>query len=136
MYIFLNNMYTFTQIKISNMYHAKWSAVVSMAICWNWCFSGNLPASFQDCFARRIWESSSKYIILLFLLSKTFSAVQENSDQIWKYERYNLVFEYHKHTGVVPPFPLLSQIWLLTLYIYSKFTIKENKPLKKLGKVL
>ena len=35
-------MYTFTQIKISNMYHAKWSADVSMAICWNWCFFGIL----------------------------------------------------------------------------------------------
>lgn len=67
------------------------------------------------------------WLLNCFLFSNTFSDVQEKSDQIWKYERYNLVIEYHNRPGLVPPFILLSHIWLLLQYIHRKCTNKENK---------
>lgn len=98
-------------------------------------FSIKLPVKFQDCFVNSILESSSKYIILTFPRSKTLLAVQKDSERMWKYERYSLVFEYHNHLHMVPPFALISYIWQLVVYIYSKCTKKENQPLKSLSKL-
>lgn len=78
----------------------------------------------------------SHWLINCFLFSNTFSAVQEKSDQIWKFERYKLVIEYHNRPSLVPPFILLSHIWLLLKYIHRKYTNKENKSAQNLRKLL
>lgn len=44
--------------------------------------------------------------------SYTFSKVQENSDTHWKFQRYNLIVEYHSRPCLAPPFLIISHIHL------------------------
>ena len=75
------------------------------------------------------WDSPFFLItyVAIYISSNTFSEVQEKSDQIWKYERYDLVIEYYNRPGLIPPFILLAHIWSLLTYIY-KSCFKETKP--------
>ena len=57
-----------------------------------------------------------KNTFLLFS-SNTFEEVQKKSDQVWKYERYDLVIEYHNRPGLVPPFMILAHVWSMVTYI-------------------
>ncbi|KAG5283184.1 hypothetical protein AALO_G00039250 [Alosa alosa] len=45
--------------------------------------------------------------------SQAFHAVQENSDTFWKFERYELIKEFHSRPAPPPPFILLSHLYLL-----------------------
>ncbi|XP_029014780.1 transient receptor potential cation channel subfamily M member 4-like isoform X2 [Betta splendens] len=51
--------------------------------------------------------------LLIAMFSYTFSKVQENSDIYWKFQRYNLIVEYHSRPSLAPPFIILSHIHLL-----------------------
>uniref|UniRef100_A0A8C9SF99 Transient receptor potential cation channel subfamily M member 4 n=1 Tax=Scleropages formosus TaxID=113540 RepID=A0A8C9SF99_SCLFO len=51
--------------------------------------------------------------LLIAMFSYTFSKVQEHSDIYWKFQRYNLIAEYHSRPSLAPPFILLSHINLL-----------------------
>ncbi|MBN3316044.1 TRPM4 protein, partial [Atractosteus spatula] len=51
--------------------------------------------------------------LLIAMFSYTFSKVQGNSDIYWKFQRYNLIVEYHNRPALAPPFILLSHINLL-----------------------
>ncbi|KAK6311332.1 hypothetical protein J4Q44_G00169960 [Coregonus suidteri] len=42
----------------------------------------------------------------------TFSEVQEHSDNYWKFQRYNLIVEYHSRPCLAPPFILISHLHL------------------------
>lgn len=44
------------------------------------------------------------------LRSHTFSEVQANSDIYWKFQRYNLIVQYHSRPSLAPPFIILSHI--------------------------
>lgn len=44
--------------------------------------------------------------------SYTFSKVQEHSDTHWKFQRYNLIAEYHSRPCLAPPFIILSHLHL------------------------
>ncbi|XP_067830631.1 transient receptor potential cation channel subfamily M member 4-like isoform X2 [Heptranchias perlo] len=48
--------------------------------------------------------------LLIAMFSYTFSKVQENSDIYWKFQRYNLIVEYHKRPALAPPFIIFSHI--------------------------
>ena len=87
----------------------------------------------QKCFENKnvfpFWDPPFFLItyVAIYISSNTFSEVQEKSDQIWKYERYDLVIEYYNRPGLIPPFILLAHIWSLLTYIY-KSCFKETKP--------
>ncbi|CAG5898561.1 unnamed protein product [Menidia menidia] len=52
-------------------------------------------------------------IYLLFTnIVHTFSKVQERSDTYWKFQRYNLVVEYHSRPCLAPPFIIISHLKL------------------------
>ncbi|KTF72567.1 hypothetical protein cypCar_00047837 [Cyprinus carpio] len=51
--------------------------------------------------------------LLIATFSYTFSKVQEHSDTYWKFQRYNLIVEYHSRPTLAPPFIILSHINLL-----------------------
>uniref|UniRef100_A0A3P8XKB6 Transient receptor potential cation channel, subfamily M, member 4a n=1 Tax=Esox lucius TaxID=8010 RepID=A0A3P8XKB6_ESOLU len=51
--------------------------------------------------------------LLIAMFSHTFSKVQENSDTYWKFQRYNLILEYHSRPCLAPPFIIISHIHLL-----------------------
>uniref|UniRef100_A0A667ZN41 Transient receptor potential cation channel, subfamily M, member 4a n=1 Tax=Myripristis murdjan TaxID=586833 RepID=A0A667ZN41_9TELE len=50
--------------------------------------------------------------LLIAMFSYTFSKVQENSDTHWKFQRYNLIVEYHSRPCLAPPFLIISHIHL------------------------
>ncbi|XP_016096270.1 transient receptor potential cation channel subfamily M member 4-like isoform X2 [Sinocyclocheilus grahami] len=51
--------------------------------------------------------------LLIATFSYTFTKVQERSDTYWKFQRYNLIVEYHSRPTLAPPFIILSHINLL-----------------------
>ncbi|XP_010773399.1 transient receptor potential cation channel subfamily M member 4-like [Notothenia coriiceps] len=48
--------------------------------------------------------------LLIAMFSHTFSEVQGNSDIYWKFQRYNLIVQYHSRPSLAPPFIILSHI--------------------------
>ncbi|XP_068610310.1 transient receptor potential cation channel subfamily M member 4-like [Brachionichthys hirsutus] len=48
--------------------------------------------------------------LLIAMFSHTFSQVQANSDIYWKFQRYNLIVQYHSRPSLAPPFIILSHI--------------------------
>ncbi|XP_044035760.1 transient receptor potential cation channel subfamily M member 4-like isoform X2 [Siniperca chuatsi] len=48
--------------------------------------------------------------LLIAMFSHTFSEVQANSDIYWKFQRYNLIVQYHFRPSLAPPFIILSHI--------------------------
>ncbi|KAJ3600386.1 hypothetical protein NHX12_031371, partial [Muraenolepis orangiensis] len=50
--------------------------------------------------------------LLIAMFSYTFSKVQEHSDTYWKFQRYNLIVEYHARPSLAPPFIILSHLHL------------------------
>ncbi|XP_035254062.1 transient receptor potential cation channel subfamily M member 4a isoform X2 [Anguilla anguilla] len=50
--------------------------------------------------------------LLIAMFSYTFSKVQEHSDTHWKFQRYNLIVEYHSRPCLAPPFIILSHLHL------------------------
>ncbi|CAL8317177.1 unnamed protein product [Arctogadus glacialis] len=50
--------------------------------------------------------------LLIAMFSYTFSKVQDHSDTHWKFQRYNLIVEYHSRPCLAPPFIILSHLHL------------------------
>ncbi|KAM4524255.1 transient receptor potential cation channel subfamily M member 4-like isoform 2-T2 [Odontesthes bonariensis] len=48
--------------------------------------------------------------LLIAMFSYTFIEVQANSDIYWKFQRYNLIVQYHSRPSLAPPFIILSHI--------------------------
>ena len=51
--------------------------------------------------------------IATFFLSNTFSNVQANSNQIWKFQRYQLILEYAHRPVLIPPFIIFNHLHLI-----------------------
>ncbi|XP_066499042.1 transient receptor potential cation channel subfamily M member 4-like isoform X1 [Hoplias malabaricus] len=58
--------------------------------------------------------------LLIAMFSHTFSKVQENSDVHWKFQRYNLIVEYHSRPCLAPPFIIISHLNLFIKRIIRK----------------
>lgn len=52
--------------------------------------------------------------------SYTFQVVQGNADMFWKFQRYNLIVEYHGRPALAPPFILLSHLSLALQRLLGK----------------
>ncbi|XP_022075405.2 transient receptor potential cation channel subfamily M member 4-like [Acanthochromis polyacanthus] len=63
--------------------------------------------------------------LLIAMFSYTFSEVQANSDIYWKFQRYNLIVQYHSRPSLAPPFIILSHINL-----FIKRTIRKVPSVK------
>ncbi|XP_078093553.1 transient receptor potential cation channel subfamily M member 5-like [Mustelus asterias] len=63
--------------------------------------------------------------LLIAMFSYTFNKVQENSDIYWKFQRYNLIVEYHQRPALAPPFIILSHI-----HIFIKRNIRKIPTVK------
>jgi len=50
-----------------------------------------------------------------------FDEVQENSMEIWKFERYRLIREYDSKPGLVPPFLILEHLYRLMKWFWKKY---------------
>uniref|UniRef100_A0AAQ5Z4H9 Histidine rich calcium binding protein n=1 Tax=Amphiprion ocellaris TaxID=80972 RepID=A0AAQ5Z4H9_AMPOC len=80
--------------------------------------------------------------LLIAMFSYTFSEVQANSDIYWKFQRYNLIVQYHSRPSLAPPFIILSHINLfikrtirklasncLKLQVYSWYMTQDSSDL-------
>ena len=67
---------------------------------------GNLSRCFLHCF---IVNQLHK---VLFVFSYTFEKIQEGSDRVWKFQRYDLIREYNDRPTLVPPLMILSHIFI------------------------
>ncbi|KAK6315529.1 hypothetical protein J4Q44_G00150580 [Coregonus suidteri] len=72
--------------------------------------------------------------LLIAIFNYTFQEVQDNTDTIWKFQRYELIKEYHSRPAAPPPLILLSHIFLFIRRIVLKRppnsyrTFKEELP--------
>ncbi|XP_027891969.1 transient receptor potential cation channel subfamily M member 4-like isoform X1 [Xiphophorus couchianus] len=48
--------------------------------------------------------------LLIAMFSNTFTEVQANSEFYWKFQRYNLIVQYHCRPSLAPPFIIFSHI--------------------------
>lgn len=46
--------------------------------------------------------------------------VQGNTDIFWKFQRYNLIVEYHNRPALAPPFIIISHLSQLFLSFFKK----------------
>uniref|UniRef100_A0A672JSX3 Histidine rich calcium binding protein n=1 Tax=Salarias fasciatus TaxID=181472 RepID=A0A672JSX3_SALFA len=58
--------------------------------------------------------------LLIAMFSSTFSEVQAHSDVYWKFQRYNLIVQYHSRPSLAPPFIILSHINLFIKRVIRK----------------
>ncbi|KAF6122339.1 transient receptor potential cation channel subfamily M member 2 [Phyllostomus discolor] len=68
--------------------------------------------------------------LLIAMFNYTFQQVQEHTDQIWKFQRHDLIEEYHGRPPAPPPFILLSHLHLFIKRVILKIPAKRHKQLK------
>ncbi|XP_061081535.1 transient receptor potential cation channel subfamily M member 2-like isoform X1 [Conger conger] len=51
--------------------------------------------------------------LLIAIFNYTFQEVQDNTDRIWKFQRYGMIKEYHSRPTPPPPFIFLSHVYIL-----------------------
>ncbi|XP_021567214.1 transient receptor potential cation channel subfamily M member 2 isoform X2 [Carlito syrichta] len=68
--------------------------------------------------------------LLIAMFNYTFQQVQEHTDQIWKFQRHDLIEEYHGRPPAPPPFILLSHLQLFVKRVVLKIPAKRHKQLK------
>ncbi|XP_033624226.1 transient receptor potential cation channel subfamily M member-like 2 isoform X2 [Asterias rubens] len=58
--------------------------------------------------------------LLIAMFSYTFSAVQENTDVYWRFQRYDLIKEYFNRPAIVPPFIIIAHVFFLCRFLIQK----------------
>lgn len=58
--------------------------------------------------------------------SYTFQVVQGNTDIFWKFQRYNLIVEYHSRPALAPPFIIISHLSQLLFSVVKKPEPKQE----------
>nr|XP_033783909.1 transient receptor potential cation channel subfamily M member 5 isoform X2 [Geotrypetes seraphini] len=64
--------------------------------------------------------------LLIAMFSYTFQVVQGNADIFWKFQRYNLIVEYHNRPALAPPFIIISHLNLILWKIFNKQEHKKE----------
>ncbi|XP_037331641.2 transient receptor potential cation channel subfamily M member 4a [Pungitius pungitius] len=65
--------------------------------------------------------------LLIAIFSHTFSKVQEHSDTYWKFQRYNLIKEYHSRPCLAPPFIIISHLHLFIKRCFRQIPSVKSK---------
>ncbi|KAL2088932.1 hypothetical protein ACEWY4_015831 [Coilia grayii] len=74
--------------------------------------------------------------LLIAMFSYTFQVVQGNTDIFWKFQRYNLIVEYHSRPALAPPFIIISHLSQLFLSLCKKTESKLEHLERELPPVL
>ncbi|XP_029141347.1 transient receptor potential cation channel subfamily M member 5 [Protobothrops mucrosquamatus] len=64
--------------------------------------------------------------LLIAMFSYTFQVVQGNADIFWKFQRYNLIVEYHGRPAFAPPFIIIDHIKLFLRWALKKTEHKKE----------
>lgn len=59
--------------------------------------------------------------------SYTFQEVQDNTDTIWKFQRYELIKEYHSRPALPPPFILISHVIIFIKGVLMRTPKQKHK---------
>nr|XP_047136370.1 transient receptor potential cation channel subfamily M member-like 2 [Hydra vulgaris] len=51
--------------------------------------------------------------LLIAIFNYTFSKIIEDSDKVWKFQRFDLILEFHNRPAFCPPFIIISHLYLL-----------------------
>ncbi|KAI2660922.1 Transient receptor potential cation channel subfamily M member 2 [Labeo rohita] len=65
--------------------------------------------------------------LLIAIFNYTFQEVQDNTDTIWKFQRYELIKEYHSRPALPPPFILLSHLILFIRGVLLRYPPQRHK---------
>uniref|UniRef100_A0A669EG82 Transient receptor potential cation channel, subfamily M, member 5 n=1 Tax=Oreochromis niloticus TaxID=8128 RepID=A0A669EG82_ORENI len=65
--------------------------------------------------------------LLIAMFSYTFQVVQGNTDIFWKFQRYNLIVEYHSRPALAPPFIIISHLSQLFLSLIKQPESKQER---------
>ncbi|XP_028249051.1 transient receptor potential cation channel subfamily M member 2 [Parambassis ranga] len=68
--------------------------------------------------------------LLIAIFNFTFEEVQDNTDRIWKFQRYELIKEYHSRPAAPPPFIILSHLYILIRSIVLRRPHIKSKDFK------
>ncbi|XP_078085377.1 transient receptor potential cation channel subfamily M member 2 [Mustelus asterias] len=69
--------------------------------------------------------------LLIAMFNYTFQLIQENTDKIWKFQRYPLIEEYYCRPPAPPPFIVFSHIFLLIEHLTQRKGKRRHKKFKK-----
>ncbi|KAG8432778.1 hypothetical protein GDO86_017135 [Hymenochirus boettgeri] len=69
--------------------------------------------------------------LLIAMFNYTFQQVQEHTDQIWKFQRHDLIEEYHGRPPAPPPFILCSHVHLFIKQVVLHEPSGRQKHLKE-----
>ncbi|XP_031442375.1 transient receptor potential cation channel subfamily M member 2 [Clupea harengus] len=69
--------------------------------------------------------------LLIAIFNYTFQEVQDNTDTIWKFQRYELIKEYHSRPAAPPPFILLSHLLLLFRRLVMRSSPQKHKQFRE-----
>uniref|UniRef100_A0A3Q1G954 Transient receptor potential cation channel, subfamily M, member 5 n=2 Tax=Acanthochromis polyacanthus TaxID=80966 RepID=A0A3Q1G954_9TELE len=64
--------------------------------------------------------------LLIAMFSYTFQVVQGNTDIFWKFQRYNLIVEYHSRPALAPPFIIISHLSQILLSLVKQPESKQE----------
>ena len=70
------------------------------------------------------------------LFSYTFGKLVDKTDVIWKYQQYELIEEYYRHSAIVAPFSFILFFWSLLCSVCKFCDNKESKEGTAFGKLL
>ncbi|XP_048050691.1 transient receptor potential cation channel subfamily M member 2 isoform X2 [Megalobrama amblycephala] len=65
--------------------------------------------------------------LLIAIFNYTFQEVQDNTDTIWKFQRYELIKEYHSRPALPPPFILVSHLILFIKGVFLRYPPQRHK---------
>ncbi|XP_016108589.1 transient receptor potential cation channel subfamily M member 2-like [Sinocyclocheilus grahami] len=65
--------------------------------------------------------------LLIAIFNYTFQEIQDNTDTIWKFQRYELIKEYHSRPALPPPFILLSHLLLFIRGVLLRYPPQKHK---------
>ncbi|XP_026074779.1 transient receptor potential cation channel subfamily M member 2-like [Carassius auratus] len=69
--------------------------------------------------------------LLIAIFNYTFEEVQDNTDTIWKFQRYELIKEYHSRPALPPPFILLSHLILFIRAVLQRHSPQKHKTFRQ-----
>ncbi|XP_021180116.2 transient receptor potential cation channel subfamily M member 2 isoform X1 [Fundulus heteroclitus] len=69
--------------------------------------------------------------LLIAIFNFTFQEVQDNTDKIWKFQRYELIKEYHSRPAAPPPFIILSHLFIFMRMMVPCCTHVRESEFKK-----
>ncbi|XP_078316710.1 transient receptor potential cation channel subfamily M member-like 2 isoform X4 [Crassostrea virginica] len=65
--------------------------------------------------------------LLIAMFSDTFQKVQDNSEKVWRFHRFSLVYEYYERPALFPPLILLNHIYRAVRWLVVRCSKCCNK---------